>query len=477
MNQLSSKSVRLASQKKSNRIIPLLKSKFNEKNKLSHSTNQTSKKELSTTPHRQLGVHRYNWSKNYFPGEVSLISYNVLSQNHLEKHNNLYNGVADECLQWEYRKNKLAEQLANFITKDKVSIFCLQEVDADKLEEFYRPFFEKHGFEIIYHKRPLCYRGNNSYDNPTCYPDGSAIVFKSSKFEPIATEKLDFLKEFNKFNVKQAVQDVESSRYTNSMPLDLNYSTVAILQKLQSKENDRQFVVGTTHLAFDPRKGDLKLAQLLLLFYRIRKFANASQRSKSQRTVLPIIMTGDFNIHATSDIFNNFIIKGEIDCSKTINALLSGQLNFHQSKFKSAVPSLITCHKHFYRRLYDDLPECKFIESNQISSASKSIIKSPLKLQNMKMPYVDLYKRNRNDLNKQPVSTIMNASVKMKEEVIRFLCVDHAIVSDEIPIYNRLKLPLKGEIERDWSNSKQILGYVNPSDHMPIGINFDIPAI
>ena len=95
----------------------------------------------------------------------------------------------------------------------------------------------------------------------------------------------------------------------------------------------------------------------------------------------------------------------------------------------------------------------------------------------MKMPYVDLYKRNRNDLNKQPVSTIMNASVKMKEEVIRFLCVDHAIVSDEIPIYNRLKLPLKGEIERDWSNSKQILGYVNPSDHMPIGINFDIPAI
>merc|ERR1712157_441493 len=100
MNQLSSKSVRLASQKKSNRIIPLLKSKFNEKNKLSHSTNQTSKKELSTTPHRQLGVHRYNWSKNYFPGEVSLISYNVLSQNHLEKHNNLYNGVAGECLQW-----------------------------------------------------------------------------------------------------------------------------------------------------------------------------------------------------------------------------------------------------------------------------------------------------------------------------------------------------------------------------------------
>merc|ERR1712151_507514 len=110
---------------------------------------------------------------------------------------------------------------------------------------------------------------------------------------------------------------------------------------------------------------------------------------------------------------------------------------FCQKKIKMNYPqSGGTCHKHFYRRLYDDLPECKFIESNQISSAStsKSIIKSPLKLQNMKMPYVDLYKRNRNDLNKQPVSTIMNASVKMKEEVIRFLCVDHAIVSDEIPI-------------------------------------------
>lgn len=72
----------------------------------------------------------------------------------------------------------------------------------------------------------------------------------------------------------------------------LDRCNVAIIAKFASKRlPNQQFVVATTHLLYNPRRDDVRTAQLQVLLAELDRM---SVHSRTQEP-LPIILTGDFN--------------------------------------------------------------------------------------------------------------------------------------------------------------------------------------
>jgi protein angel len=103
---------------------------------------------------------------------------------------------------------------------------------------------------------------------------------------------------------------------------------------LELKQNNfstekKRLCVATTHILYNPKRGDIKLAQLLLMFAYIdviafKKLALFNQ--KLRPIYYPVILGGDFNFTVDSKLYQ-FIKESNLPDYKLLNRnLLSGQL-------------------------------------------------------------------------------------------------------------------------------------------------------
>lgn len=65
-------------------------------------------------------------------------------------------------------------------------------------------------------------------------------------------------------------------------------------------------MVSTTHLLFNPKRHDIRLAQVQVLLAELDRI---SRDDKNQNRIVPIILTGDFNVQQNSEVFQ--LIVGE----------------------------------------------------------------------------------------------------------------------------------------------------------------------
>jgi protein angel len=85
----------------------------------------------------------------------------------------------------------------------------------------------------------------------------------------------------------------------------LNRENVAIIAKLCLRSNPSvQFVVATTHLLYNPRRQDIRLAQVQVLLAELDRHAQVIDATTGQKTYLPVVLTGDFNLQPYSAPFN-----------------------------------------------------------------------------------------------------------------------------------------------------------------------------
>lgn len=78
----------------------------------------------------------------------------------------------------------------------------------------------------------------------------------------------------------------------------LDRFNVAIIAKFASRQlKHKQFMVSTTHLLFNPRRDDVRIAQLQLLLAELDRMSVHTET----KDPLPIILTGDFNSHQSSE--------------------------------------------------------------------------------------------------------------------------------------------------------------------------------
>ncbi|XP_043285077.1 protein angel-like isoform X2 [Venturia canescens] len=205
---------------------------------------------------------------------IKILSYNILAQNLLEMHKYLYMEHDKTALVWEKRMILVQEE----ILKAEANVICLQEVLCDHLEEFL-VVFKKSGYDYIYKQRTNDKR------------DGLLLLYRANQLK--------------------LVEHVQVELYQPDIDI-LNRDNVAIVAKFSLVESpETNFIISTTHLLYNPRRNDVRLAQTQLLFAELERLAFVKCTKKGS-SYLPIILCGDFNLQPHTGVYR-FITEGTFE--------------------------------------------------------------------------------------------------------------------------------------------------------------------
>ncbi|CAG5097933.1 Similar to ANGEL1: Protein angel homolog 1 (Homo sapiens) [Cotesia congregata] len=187
-----------------------------------------------------------------------ILSFNILAQNLLESHNYLYENHHKVALKWD--------------------VICIQEMQMEHLEEFLVPFLEQ-GFDFLYKKRTNDTR------------DGLLLLYQPSLFK---------LEDYVYVEYHQTSEDI------------LNRDNVGIVVKFSLTESpDSCVVISTTHLLYNPKRNDVRLAQTQILFAEVDRIAFI-RNTVNGPEYHPIIVCGDFNLQPFTGVYK-FITEGSFN--------------------------------------------------------------------------------------------------------------------------------------------------------------------
>lgn len=229
--------------------------------------------------------------------QFSVTSYNILSQNLLLNHLYLYQGNIKSDLMWSHRADRLKRELIELNS----DIFCLQEVHMENFKANILPSLIERGYQAVFKQKT----------GPGL--DGCSILYKADKFILADSRQV----EFNRIDVSNL----------------LDKDNVALLAKLRPiGVNDTNLVIANTHLLFNPKRGDIKIAQLRLLLAEIQQFARTDKYISSLENPVdpwkgkysPIIFCGDMNSEPSSPLVQ-FIKNGQANFDGILSGEISGQ--------------------------------------------------------------------------------------------------------------------------------------------------------
>jgi len=279
------------------------------------------------------------------PRALRILSYNILADALLYKHLYLYQNYHNAQLpvekqpyffQWKYRKELLLRQILGprqtgyripniferlHYTNDQIiqpDLICLQEVDhfeelsKELKQEGYRGLFKKRTGErtdgcAVFYKQTTIHMEAHHYlefnrSAPHCAP------LLSSRTEEL-TPVLSKLYEQTPVRV-QAEYDESKKEYRcfekklgASTPHEvLDRDNVAILALFrETGPSNKFFCVATTHLLYNPKRGDIKLLQADLLVHEIMAFLQVHDLLPHET---PLIICGDFNSTPYSSVYD-----------------------------------------------------------------------------------------------------------------------------------------------------------------------------
>lgn len=228
--------------------------------------------------------------RDYYPNNVefSVMTYNILSQNLLENHSSLYRHCNESSIKWPERGLRIVRELQ----ESNADIMCLQEVHSEHFKDLIMPALQSRGYASVFKQKT----GDKL--------DGCAIIYNENKFTAGNSVKLELMR-----------TDLSSI---------LDRDNIAIILELKPKQldkSDTKLIVANTHLLFNPRRGDVKMAQIRLLFAEIDKIALKSDNNFDYH---PILLCGDFNTEPNSPLYN-FIRNGSENFGGLKVGNISGQ--------------------------------------------------------------------------------------------------------------------------------------------------------
>ncbi|KAJ8341534.1 hypothetical protein SKAU_G00338250 [Synaphobranchus kaupii] len=206
------------------------------------------------------------------PFEFTVMSYNILAQDLLEANLELYQHCDPEVLAWEFRLQNI---LREFVKWDP-DILCLQEVQENHYNEQLHPALSDLGYDCIYKRRT----GTKT--------DGCAICFRQTRFSQHSLRVVEY------FKPQVDVLDRDNVGLVLLLqPISLQGSEVTVLGS--------PLCVANTHLLFNPRRGDVKLAQLAILLAEIDLLVKTLPLKGAG---CPVILCGDFNSVPNMPLYN-----------------------------------------------------------------------------------------------------------------------------------------------------------------------------
>uniref|UniRef100_A0A5S6QIL4 Endo/exonuclease/phosphatase domain-containing protein n=1 Tax=Trichuris muris TaxID=70415 RepID=A0A5S6QIL4_TRIMR len=211
----------------------------------------------------------------------------------------LYEKCEKTHLLWQHRSGLLLKELKAL----NADIFCLQEVDSDTYSTF-DAFFNRRKYKGVYKKRT----GDKN--------DGCAVFWKKHIFKLVEWVGIEYFipnTHVDRDNVGQLVK------------LRLRRKNKSWFCRFQKKQDD-YLIVANTHLLFNPKRGDIKLAQLCQLLAHLQKMAERRLNS-GEVFYDPVLLCGDLNSTPTSPLCN-FLTTGRLDYFNITRNSVSGLAPF-----------------------------------------------------------------------------------------------------------------------------------------------------
>ncbi|XP_039993923.1 protein angel homolog 1 isoform X2 [Xiphias gladius] len=224
--------------------------------------------------------------------DFTVMSYNILAQDLLEANQELYIHCPLEVLDWSYRCSLLLEE----ILKWAPDILCLQEVQENHYHEQLYPALSQMGYTCVYKRRT----GTKT--------DGCATCYRNSCFSEVSVTPLEL------FRPETELLD----RHNVGIVLLLR---PVVTQGSKTKVKDSLLCVANTHLLFNPRRGDVKLAQLAIILAEIDSMVKSC---KAKGEHCNIILCGDFNSVPHMPLYQ-LITTGELYYQGLPAWMISGQ--------------------------------------------------------------------------------------------------------------------------------------------------------
>ncbi len=159
--------------------------------------------------------------------------------------------------------------------------------------------------------------------------DGCATFFKESRFQLETSIPVDYLRP----GVSQLDRD----------NIALLVKLTPLKQKSGVPSKKARLIIANTHLLFNPRRGDIKLAQMMLFLAEIDKLAchtNSMLQTAEKPLYYPTIVCGDFNSEPYGPLYK-LLIEGKLRYQGLYRAAVSGQAeggNFGVSLDRELLP-------------------------------------------------------------------------------------------------------------------------------------------
>ncbi|XP_039275510.1 protein angel homolog 2 isoform X2 [Nilaparvata lugens] len=381
--------------------------------------------------------------------KFKVLSYNVLSQQLLMSNPRLYRHHNPAHLNWSYRAPRLMDE---FKTID-ADIICLQEVEAGHIP-FYNEL-EKCGYKGIHKKRT----GDKN--------DGCAIYFKTARFTLIDYTTVEF-------------QQPEASV--------LDRDNIGLVVKLHPVGWDEfPLVVSTTHLLYNPKRHDVKLAQMQVLLTEIERFAYNSKFSYF--TYHPIILTGDFNLQPYTSVYQ-LLLSGSLRYDILDRKFLQMDAPSHFHMGKSLLSSRLgitdSC-QHYKILKVRELEDANgFVGSAKVQERLIGIQNSDrnVHVSGIQVPDEDIYRFGSGVLshgfNFKSVYNHADSESREPEATTHhdeWVTVDYMLYTplknvssnrDQLQLVSRMRLPTVTECGK----LGRIPNEACPSDHIPLVANF-----
>jgi len=217
------------------------------------------------------------------PG-FSVFCYNILCDKYATRQ--LYGYCPSWALDWEYRKSQILREINNMAS----DIVLLQEVETNEFNKFFEPKLKETGYAGVFRAKS---RSRTMGEAAKKEVDGCAIFYKSSKYNLVKDELIEFERLGAQFGAGSA------DMLNRVMPKD----NIAICMLLEEKTTKELTLVGNAHLTWDPEFKDVKVIQAAMLVSEMSKFLVANLADADKRKKCPILIGGDFNSTPDSGVF------------------------------------------------------------------------------------------------------------------------------------------------------------------------------
>ncbi|MCJ1477503.1 Glucose-repressible alcohol dehydrogenase transcriptional effector [Lambiella insularis] len=187
----------------------------------------------------------------------TVLDYNILCDKAATR--SYYGYTPSKALSWEYRRDLILSE----IKARDADIVCLQEVDMENYNEFFRRELAVQHYKGVYSPRS---RARTMADKEARSVDGCATFYNGQKFIMLDKQVI----EFSNAAINRPDMKGEHDIFNRVMPRD----HIAVVTFLENRTTGSRVIVVNTHIFWDNAFKDVKLVQVAILMEQLTKLAD-----------------------------------------------------------------------------------------------------------------------------------------------------------------------------------------------------------